>query len=207
VKSAAWEGQLGSRSAPGGAGVAALALALALAGCGESSPRKVAVAQADVPEEVKPEAPAAPTGDPVVGQTVPLGSAGGSVTVSAVEAEVNAGRLFAAKRGHEYYAAEVKACSGPTEKGLSFEPDFFILQMADKTVYDPGLGIKRPELRGGEVPAGGCLEGWITFMIPNDAEPAFVVYDGSRLVKWQVPPAEDAARTAAPQKKSSGRGR
>lgn len=180
----------------GPVGAVVLAWTWAVVGCGDSPLGRVTTpgVETDVtvapPERDEPEVPPAPGGDPVVGDTVPLGDAGGSVTVSAVEADVNAGRLFAAGRGKEYFAAEVKGCSGPTERGLSFEPWYFILQMTDKTVYDPGLGIKRPELRGGEVPAGGCLAGWVTFAIPEDAEPAFVVYEGSRQVKWRVPPAE-----------------
>jgi hypothetical protein len=140
-------------------------------------------------EETASEAPAAPARppDPVVGDAIPTGA--GSVAVLATDRFGSAGRLFNPPRGKEYFAAEVKACSGPRERGLSFAPGYFLLEMTDTTVADPTLGIKRPELRAGEVPAGGYLAGWVTFVIPEQAEPAFVVYDGSERLKWRIVPA------------------
>ncbi len=126
------------------------------------------------------------SGNPVVGDAVPVGE-GGTVTVSATEAHVNAGRLFPAGKGMDYYAAQAKACSGPSEQGLSFRPQYFTLEMADKTVRDAGLGVKKPDLRGGELPPGGCLDGWVTFVIPEKSQPAYVVYDGSEQLKWAIP--------------------
>lgn len=111
----------------------------------------------------------APVANPVVGDTVPVGEAGGSVTVSAVEANVQAGRLFAPPAGRQYFAAQVRGCSGPTEEGLDLRPEYFSLQLADPTVREAGPGMK--ELSGGTVPAGGCREGWVTFTIPRGQEP------------------------------------
>ncbi|MGH8991493.1 MAG: hypothetical protein ACRDYV_13870 [Acidimicrobiia bacterium] len=164
----------------------AVAVSLAGAACGAGTPAEVA---APVVEKAVSEAPAVPARplDPVVGDTVPAGA--GSVAVLATDRFGSAGRLFNPPKGREYYAAEVKACSGAHERGLSFAPGYFLLEMADKTVADASLGIKRPELRAGEIPAGGCLVGWVTFTIPEEAEPAFVVYDGR--LKWRVPPPED----------------
>src|SRR5581483_7790922 len=53
----------------------------------------------------------------VVGDHVPLGDAGGSVTVEAIETGIDPGRLFAPPRGRQYFAAKVKGCAGPTEHG------------------------------------------------------------------------------------------
>ncbi|MGH9035221.1 MAG: hypothetical protein ACRD0O_05600, partial [Acidimicrobiia bacterium] len=78
----------------------------------------------------------------------------------------------------------------PREQGLSFAPGYFLLEMADTTVADPTLGIKRPELRSGVVPPGGCLAGWVTFTIAEEAEPAFVAYDGSQRLTWRIPAGE-----------------
>ncbi|HYT40055.1 MAG TPA: hypothetical protein VEN99_11120 [Acidimicrobiia bacterium] len=128
-----------------------------------------------------------PKADPVVGDKVNVGSDGGSVTVSAVEDNVSAGRLFGAGEGRKYVAAEVKGCSGPHEKDLRFEPSYFLVQLDDKTVHDPGPGAKKPELTGGTVPAGRCLSGWVTFTVPDGGLPAAVIYDGSSRLTWTVP--------------------
>lgn len=166
-------------------GMAAAVLGWLGVACGDESPAEVA---APGVEEAVPDAPAPPVRppDPVVDDVIPAGA--GSVAVLATDRFGSAGRLFNPPRGREYYAAEVKACSGRNEKGLSFAPGYFLLEMADKTVADPTLGIKRPELRAAEVPAGGCSSGWVTFTIPEKAEPAFVVYDGSERLKWRIPP-------------------
>jgi hypothetical protein len=165
-------------------GMAAALVGLSGAACGDEAPAEVAAPL----EEAGAEAPTPRVRppDPVVGDIIPAGA--GSVAVLSTDRFGSAGRLFNPPRGREYYAAEVKACSGPKEKGLSFAPGYFLLEMADKTVADPTLGIKRPELRAGEVPAGGCLSGWVTFTIPEKAEPAFVLYDGSERLKWRIPP-------------------
>lgn len=169
------------------AGMAAMTLGLLGAACGDGPPSEVA---APAVEQVAPDTQAPPARpiDPVVGDVIPAGA--GSVAVLAVDRFGSAGRLFNPPKGTDYYATQVKACAGPKEKGLSFAPSYFLLEMADTTVADTGLGIKRPELRAGEVPAGGCLSGWVTFTIPEEAEPAFVVYDGSERLKWRIPAGE-----------------
>jgi len=128
-----------------------------------------------------------PKGDPAVGERVMVGGDGGSVTVSAIEDDVSAGRLFGAGKGFKYVAAEVKGCSGPHEKNLSFSPDYFLLKLDDGTMRDHGPGAKKPELDPGTVPAGKCLSGWVTFTIPDGAYPAAVLYDGSSRLLWTVP--------------------
>ncbi|HEY4409446.1 MAG TPA: hypothetical protein VGO87_06160 [Acidimicrobiia bacterium] len=128
-----------------------------------------------------------PKADPVVGDKVTVGSDGGSVTVSAVEDDVSAGRLFGAGPGQKYLAAEVKGCSGPHEKNLSFEPNYFLLMLDDGTMHDRGPGAKKPELEGGTVPAGKCLSGWVTFTVPTGSLPTAVLYDGSSRLTWKVP--------------------
>jgi hypothetical protein len=67
--------------------------------------------------------------------------------------------------------------------------------MADKTMHDRGPGAKKPELAGGEVPAGGCLSGWVTFIVPDDEVPAAVLYDGSSRIVWTLPPPKGAKGT------------
>ncbi len=181
--------------------VVELGVALGVVACGDPPPKEVKTSgvEAPAPSPSGPStsparsAPIAPPLDPVVGDVVPAGDEGGSVTVRAVEADVNAGRLFASPKGKQYYAAQVEGCAGPAERGLSFDDSYFLLEMADKTVFDHGLPVKKPDLLGGELPAGGCLDGWVTFVVPDDAEPANVVYDGSNRIKWRIPPEEAKA--------------
>ncbi len=167
------------------AGMAVVALGLVGTACGRGAPREVAApaVERSVPDPPA-TVPATQPPDPVVGDTIPAGA--GSVAVLDTDRFGSAGRLFNPPQGREYYAAQVKACAGPAERGLSFAPGYFLLEMADKTVADPGLGIKRPDLVAGEIPAGGCLGGWVTFTIPEEAEPAAVVYDGR--LKWRIVP-------------------
>lgn len=135
----------------------------------------------------EPEPPLlVPVADPVVGDVVPVGR-GGSLSVSATEADVNGGRLFNPPRGKDYFAVEAKACAGATEEDLSFEPDFFVLRMDGGGVVVPTLGVKKPDLRGGEIGAGQCMDGWITFAIGDEAAPVSVDYNGSSRLSWRIP--------------------
>ncbi|HEV8623327.1 MAG TPA: hypothetical protein VG034_02610 [Acidimicrobiia bacterium] len=125
--------------------------------------------------------------DPVVGDKIKVGSDGGSVTVSAVEDNVSAGRLFGAGEGQKYIAVEVKGCSGPNEKNLTFEPAYFLLRLDDGTVHDPGPGAKKPSLEGGKMPTGKCLSGWVTYTVKEGSLASAVIYDGSTRLTWTVP--------------------
>jgi uncharacterized protein DUF4352 len=157
-------------------------------GCGRGPSREVA-ADAPVPRPAAAAAaPArpAPPANFVVGDTVTMG--GGSVAVEAVEPDVQAGRLFSPPAGRQYFAVQVRGCAGSKEDGVAFRPEFFTLQLADRTVHEAGLGMKKPELIGATVPPGSCLGGWVTFTIPEDGQPISVIYDGSQPVKWAVPP-------------------
>lgn len=179
---------------------------LAAAG-GSRPPRKVAAEGVTGPEAAAPvdkpfdlggvapagadEAP--PEEDPVVGDKVVMGD--GSVTVSAVEDNVSAGRLFGAGQGFKYIAAEVKGCAGPNEKNITFEPAYFLLKLDDGTIRDPGPGAKKPSLEGGKVPPGKCLSGWVTFVVPDGALATGVLYDGSVRTTWMVPLPKNAKPT------------
>ena len=171
---------------------------LAAAG-GTEKPQKVTadgVAGASPAAVAEPAAlPDPPKGNPEVGEKVEMGSDGGSVTVSAVEDNVSAGRLFGAGAGQKYLAAEVKGCSGPNEKKITFEPAYFLLRLDDGTMRDSGVGAKKPSLEGGTVPPGKCLSGWVTFTVPSGALPTGVVYDGSTRTTWTVPLAKNAKQT------------
>lgn len=183
------------------AGLAALVVGVlgggVLAARGTAGPHKVtadgltgqpaAAETLDLAGTPKGDAADAPKADPTVGDKVAMGSDGGGVTISAVEDNVSAGRLFGAGQGFKYIAAEVKGCSGPHEQNISFEPAYFLLKLDDGTMHDHGPGAKKPELEGGTVPAGKCLSGWVTFTVPDGALPTGVVYDGSTRTTWTVP--------------------
>lgn len=192
-----------------GTGTAAVLVFTVALACGDSRPEKASAktggpqkARVDT-EEVLADAPVPPS-DPVVGDTVPIGRAGGSVAVLAVEADVNAGRLFNAGKGKQYFAVQVRGCSGPAEKDLGFEPEYFVLESVGNA-YNIGLPVKKPDLRGGEVPAGGCLEGWVTYVIPEDAEPVSVLYEGSNRIRWRIPGPEKGDKQATGGSPGTGR--
>ncbi len=158
---------------------------------GATPTQAVAAGPSTAPAEPEPEKKS----DPEVGDKVMVGRDGGSVAVSAVEDNVTAGRLFGAGEGNKYIAAEVKGCSGPHEKNLSFEPAYFLLRLDDGTVHDPGASAKKPSLEGGKVPAGKCLSGWVTFTVKEGALPTGVIYDGSSRLTWTVPLPKNAKPT------------
>ncbi len=124
---------------------------------------------------------------PNVGDKVKVGTDGGSVTVSAVEDNVSAGRLFGAGEGMKYIAVEVRGCAGPNEKNLTFQPSYFLLRLDDGTVHDPGPGTKKPSLEGGKMTPGKCLSGWVTYTVKDGSLPTAVIYDGSSRLTWTVP--------------------
>ena len=163
---------------------------------GVTGPRRTAAAEKPLDLAAAPAAgEEAPKVDPAVGDKVTVGNDGGSVTVSAVEDNVSAGRLFGAGPGQKYVAAEVKGCSGPHEKNLTFDPGYFVLKLDDGTMRDHGPGAKKPELEGGTVPAGKCLSGWVTFTVPDRSVPGAVFYDGSSRLTWTIPPPKGAKPT------------
>ena len=153
-----------------------------------ASPTQPAAGPATAPEPEKKS-------DPEVGDKVMVGNDGGSVTVSAVEDNISAGRLFGAGEGNKYIAAEVKGCSGPNEKKISFEPAYFLLRLDDGTVHDPGVPAKKPSLEGGTIPAGKCLSGWVTFTVKEGSLATGVIYDGSSRLTWTVPLPKNAKPT------------
>jgi hypothetical protein len=153
-----------------------------------AAPNQVAAGPSTAPEPEKKS-------DPEVGDKVMVGDDGGSVTVSAVEDNVSAGRLFGAGEGNKYIAAEVKGCSGPNEKKISFEPGYFLLRLDDGTVHDPGAPAKKPSLEGGPIPAGKCLSGWVTFTVKSGALATAVIYDGSSRLTWTAPLPKNAKPT------------
>ena len=153
-----------------------------------ASPTQPAAGPATAPEPEKKS-------DPEVGDKVMVGDDGGSVTVSAVEDNVSAGRLFGAGEGNKYIAAEVKGCSGPNERKISFEPAYFLLRLDDGTVHDPGAPAKKPSLEGGTIPAGKCLSGWVTFTVREGALATAVIYDGSSRLTWTAPLPKNAKPT------------
>jgi hypothetical protein len=119
-----------------------------------------------------------------VGETVSIGA--GSVSVVAVEDNVDAGRLFAPPRGDRYVAAQVRGCAGPNEPNVNFHPEYFSLRLGDHTEHDGDRGVKKPSLERGTIPAGSCSAGWVTFVVPARARPIAVVYHGSTDVTWNL---------------------
>lgn len=117
-----------------------------------------------------------------IGDTV--GHGGGSVAVIAMEDNVDAGRLFAPPRGTRYVAVEVRGCAAPHEAGVNFRPEYFSVRLADHTEHDGDRGVKKPALRPGTIPPGGCSDGWVSFVIPARATPTAVAYHGSNDVTW-----------------------
>jgi len=81
----------------------------------------------------------------------------------------------------------VSGCAGPAESGVSFRPEFFTVVLADHSIRPAGPGMKKPDLRGGTIPPGRCLDGWVTFTVSRGSVPVAVVYEGAEAIRWSVP--------------------
>ena len=157
-----------------------LALAALAGGCRSTGDRLAS--QRAVSTAVPPTGGDSPARAHSIVEAVGLG--GGSVAVVAVEDNVDAGRLFAPPRGTRYLAVEVRGCAGPKEAGVNFRPEYFSVRLLDHTEHDADQGVKKPALRPGTIPPGGCSDGWVSFIVPARAKPSAFVYHGSDDVTW-----------------------
>lgn len=90
--------------------------------------------------------------------------------------------------GTTLYAVDVQACAGT--QSASYNELYFALHMADNTKADPDLmAQKTPDLGSGDLAAGQCSRGWITFDVPPGAIPAQLVMNppfSSTVITWKL---------------------
>ena len=92
--------------------------------------------------------------------------------------------------GHELLAIDVEAYAGsnPEDYLNHFQQSDFKLQMPDSTRLRPALAAKEPALLNNPLAPNDDIRGWITFEVPKDEKPRFVVYSRMwSVIKWAIP--------------------
>lgn len=109
-----------------------------------------------------------------VGEAVPTAN-GNTVKLRAVDA---------AGAGPGRYAVDVEICA---TNAARVAPSQFTLELANgSTAVSVADGAKAPALAVGDVTAGACSGGWVTFQIPPDQAAVALVFRGSSVIKWSL---------------------
>jgi hypothetical protein len=152
----------------------------ALGACGDEGtdriPAAASLSLGPVPttSTTLPVAPASSIPVYAIGEQVP--TAGGNLLeVVSYDPAVGGGRV----------AAEVDGCSSPTAPAR-LGSDTFYLELADGAEIASVGGGKQPELISIDLKPNTCARGWVTFELPTNGIPAYVVFRGSSIVRWSV---------------------
>lgn len=132
---------------------------------------------------------AIPTSSAAIGDIVQT-KAGNTVRIYSYEAPATGGSSFeTAKDGKMFAAIDVEACAGatPDSGSLAMNPFNFEMQMPDNTRLQQFGGWKEPALHSTKLAPTDCVRGWVTFEVPLNTKPAFVIFEGSSQIKWRVP--------------------
>jgi uncharacterized protein DUF4352 len=92
--------------------------------------------------------------------------------------------------GYELSAIDVEAYAGsnPEDYLDHIQSSDFKLQMQDSIRLTPALSVKKPALLNNPLDHGDNIRGWISFEVPKDEKPKFVVYSRRQsVVKWAIP--------------------
>ncbi|MGH9178372.1 MAG: hypothetical protein ACRD0N_07450 [Acidimicrobiales bacterium] len=96
------------------------------------------------------------------------------------------GTVLEAGAGQEFAAVEAEICAG-RRSAPRVSPDSFKVELADGTRRGRSyFGPKEPELDDTSLPSGQCVRGWISFEVPEGKRPAFVVFQGSSVIRWSA---------------------
>lgn len=118
-----------------------------------------------------------------IGDEVTVAS-GGKVT--AVRYEDPAQTTAPAPAGKRWTAAEIKACAGA--EPVEIQPKLFRILFLDRQVIDAAADqlVRTPRLQPTTLAPNACVTGWVSFPIPKQKSPAYVVLTGSTLVGWRL---------------------
>lgn len=160
------------RAASVGGAAAVIAVAVALAGCGDDDGGGARPPDAQRPAVVD------------MGRTFRTAS-GNTVTVKAFEPSVETPRPPLA--GTVFTAAEVEACADDeVTENTGASNRLFFVETADGRGWPATASVREPGLRDTALGAGDCVVGWVTFQIPEEARPRFVILQGSSVAKWRI---------------------
>ena len=88
-----------------------------------------------------------------------------------------------------FAVVDVEGCAGsnPPQGVVGIEPIEFRIQRADEFHWHPTSITKEPALQETTLTPNECVRGYVTFLIQQEAEPAFVLFGGSANLKWAIP--------------------
>ena len=84
----------------------------------------------------------------------------------------------------EFAAIEAEICAGRRAPARATAEGFRIEMVDGSRRGRSFLGPKEPALTGDRLVPGACVRGWVNFEVPQGRRPAYVVYQGSSLVRW-----------------------
>jgi hypothetical protein len=173
--------------------------ALALGACGSTAgpnqPAALSTPTTGRPSTTTTAAPAA-SGGSTTSSTSPPGPPlrigengttrdGNTIRVLSYQQPV-AGTVLEAGAGQEFAAVEAEVCAG-RRSVPRVSPDSFKVELTDGSrrgrIY---FGPKEPQLADTSLPTGQCARGWISFEVPEGKRPAFVVFQGSSVIRWSA---------------------
>ena len=114
------------------------------------------------------------SGPRTVGDT--LETEAGKLTIHSYEAPVQTD-VGTIDPDNVFAVIDVEGCVNQRRSGvITLYTSAFTLEMPDGSERPPTLTAKEPALTDTPVQAGDCIRGFLTFEIPPDARPSFVVY-------------------------------
>ena len=86
--------------------------------------------------------------------------------------------------GMEFAAIEAEICAGQRAPARATAEGFQIEMVDGSRRGRSFFGPKKPALTGDQLAKGACVRGWVNFEVPQGKRPAYVVFQGSSLVRW-----------------------
>jgi hypothetical protein len=128
------------------------------------------------------------TSPSVRSSVVPVGARAETAAGNTVQVYSFLSNIGGAGPRTRYAAADVQACAGPNASSRAgVARALFAVETADKTGWPSIAPVKKPALLDTYLARGRCERGWISFRIPVDGRPVYVVLLATAVVRWKIP--------------------
>lgn len=139
-----------------------------------------------------PTTPTLPAGVHELGYVATIDGGKANLAVVQVKAPAQSDQPYLhPAAGKQYTALMAKACGDANESGDSTFGPLVALQLADDTRVMPTVSAVQPPLNPGALAPGQCLQGWITYEVPQGATATAAVWMGQgatfgEVVEWKL---------------------
>lgn len=91
--------------------------------------------------------------------------------------------------GDIFIAFDIEGCAGPNaDQNTGITAGLFYLQIDPKhPPYAPVDPVRQPALHDTALAPGRCARGWVTFEVPKDLKPAYILFRGPPRTAWHLP--------------------